>query len=304
MRKILVMGLPGAGKTTLANALAPLINAVVFNADAVRNNISRDLGFSHQDRIEHARRIGWMCDRVVEAGGTVIADFICPTEETRAAFGEAFTIWLDRISAGRFEDTNRMFVPPQRFDLRINAEGTPEYWAEQALLRLRPAFDPQKPTALFLGRYQPFHTGHQRLIEEGLRRVGQVCIAVRDTHRIDAKNPLPFFAVKQRIEAALSAYIGRFVVVPLPNITNVFYGRDVGYMVERIVLDETTEAISATHMRRLVQLAREARGSKGGTSLTSATAPLNPPGSKGQFLRRKVVKAMPDISNNSRDSHG
>ena len=74
---------------------------------------------------------------------------------------------------------------------------------------------------------------------------------MRDTHGIDAKNPLPFFAVKQRIEAALSAHAGRFVVVPLPNITNVFYGRDVGYTVERIVLDETTEAISATKMRAL-----------------------------------------------------
>jgi adenylylsulfate kinase len=144
-----------------------------------------------------------------------------------------------------------MFVPPSRFDVRVTAEGTPQYWAEQALSRLRPTFDPQKPTALFLGRYQPFHSGHQRLIEEGLLRVGQACIAVRDTHGIDEKNPLPFFSVKQRIEIALSAYIGRFVVVPLPNITNVFYGRDVGYTVERIVLDEATEAISATHMRRL-----------------------------------------------------
>ena len=250
MRKILIMGLPGAGNTTLAMTLAPLINAVVFNADAVRANLSRDLGFSHADRVEHARRMGWMCDRVVEAGGTVIADFICPTEETRAVFGDAFTIWLDRIPAGRFEDTNRMFVAPERVDLRVGADGTPQYWAEQALARLRPAFDPQKPTALFLGR-KPFHPGHQRLIEEGLRRVGQVCIAVRDTHGIDDKNPLPFFAVKQRIEAALSAHAGRFVVVPVPNITNVFYGRDVGYTVERIVLDETTEAISATQVRRL-----------------------------------------------------
>jgi cytidyltransferase-like protein len=251
-RKILIMGLPGAGKTTLANALAPLLNAVVFNADAVRANVSRDLGFSHQDRVEHARRMGWMCDRVVEAGGTAIADFICPTPDTRAAFGDAFTIWLDRIDAGRFEDTNRMFIDPDHFDLRISADGSPQYWAEQALERLRPAFDPQKPTALFVGRYQPFHAGHQRLIEEGLRRVGQVCIAVRDTHGIDAKNPLPFFAVKQRIEAALSAYAGLFVVVPLPNITNVFYGRDVGYTVdERIVLDEETEQISASKVRAL-----------------------------------------------------
>ncbi len=250
-RKILIMGLPGAGKTTLAKALAPLLNAVIFNADAVRTNLSRDLGFSLEDRIEHARRMGWMCDRVVEAGGTVIADFICPTEQTRAAFGEAFTIWLDRIAAGRFEDTNRMFVPPGRFDLRVGPQGTPQYWAEQALALLRPPFDPQKPTALFVGRYQPFHAGHQRLIEEGLRRIGQVCIAVRNTHGIDIKNPLPYFAVKQRIETALSAHAGRFVVVPLPNITNVFYGRDVGYKVERIELDEATEAISASKMRGL-----------------------------------------------------
>jgi cytidyltransferase-like protein len=250
-RKILIMGLPGAGKTTLANTLAPLLNAVVFNADAVRANLSRDLGFSREDRVEHARRMGWMCDRVVEAGGTVIADFICPTPETRAAFGDAFTVWVDRIDAGRFEDTNRMFVAPESFDLQVRAEGAPQYWAEQALALLRPPFDPQKPTALFIGRYQPFHGGHQRLIEEGLRRVGQVCVAVRDTHGVDAKNPLPFFAVKQRIETALSAYAGRFVVVPLPNITNVYYGRDVGYTVERILLDETTEAISATQLRAL-----------------------------------------------------
>jgi len=133
----------------------------------------------------------------------------------------------------------------------VRAEGAPQYWAEQALALLRPPFDPQKPRALFIGRYQPFHGGHQRLIEEGLRRVGQVYVAVRNTHGIDAKNPLPFFAVKQRIEIALSAYTGRFVVVPLPNITNVLYGRDAGYTVERIVLDEETEAISATQIRGL-----------------------------------------------------
>jgi cytidyltransferase-like protein len=250
-RKILIMGLPGAGKTSLATALAPLLNAVVFNADAVRANLSRDLGFSLEDRIEHARRMGWMCDRVVEAGGTVIADFICPTAETRAAFGDAFVIWVDRIESGRFEDTNRLFVAPDRYDLRVTENGAPEYWAEHALRMLRPSFDPQRPTALFVGRYQPFHPGHQRLIEEGLRRVGQVCIAVRDTHGIDERNPLPFFAVKQRIEAALSAHAGRFVVVAVPNITHVFYGRDVGYAVERIVLDEATEDISATKIRQL-----------------------------------------------------
>ena len=74
---------------------------------------------------------------------------------------------------------------------------------------------------------------------------------MRDTHGIGTNNPLPFFAVKQRIEAPVSAHAGRFVVMALPNISNVFYGRDVGYTVERIVLDEKTEAISATLVRQL-----------------------------------------------------
>jgi hypothetical protein len=74
-----------------------------------------------------------------------------------------------------------------------------------------------------------------------LRRVGQACVAVRETDGIDDKHPLPFFAVKRRIEAALSTYTGRFVVVAMPNITNIFHGADVGYGVERIVLDDATE---------------------------------------------------------------
>src|SRR3979411_256002 len=101
-RKILVMGLPGAGKTTLSKQLAPRLNAVHFNADDVRANVNKDLGFSEPDRIEHARRMGWLCDQMVKVGGFAIADFICPTLATRAAFmsgGEAFVIWVDRIKA-------------------------------------------------------------------------------------------------------------------------------------------------------------------------------------------------------------
>jgi cytidyltransferase-like protein len=250
MRKILIMGLPGAGKTTLARELAPRLNATHLNADEVRANVNRDLGFSVEDRVEHARRMGWICDRIVEGGGTVVADFVCPTLETRAAFGPAFTIWVDRIKQGRFEDTNKMFVPPEQFDVRVDAEGSAVYWAERIGLEVRPAFDPQRPTALFIGRYQPFHDGHRRLIEEGLRRVGQVCVAVRDTHGAGEKNPFSFHDVKQRIETALAAHTGRIMVVPLPNITNVFYGRDVGYTVERIELDQATEGISATKVRQ------------------------------------------------------
>ncbi len=134
--KILIMGLPGAGKTTLALTLAPMLKAVLFNPDSVRANINRGLGYSLEDRIEHARRMGWLCDRVVEAGHAAIADFVCPTPETRTAFGNTFVVFVDRIQKGRFEDTNRLFVPPIGFDLRIEPEGTPRYWAEVIFARL------------------------------------------------------------------------------------------------------------------------------------------------------------------------
>jgi adenylylsulfate kinase len=140
-RKILVMGLPGSGKTTVAAALVALLDAVRFNGDEVRANVNKDLGFSEPDRIEHASRMGWLCDQVVKSGGFAVADFICPTPETRAAFtagGPAFVVWTNRVQAGRFEDTNRMFVPPDHVDVEVLREGTPQYWAEQICRRVHP----------------------------------------------------------------------------------------------------------------------------------------------------------------------
>jgi adenylylsulfate kinase len=119
MKPILIMGLPGSGKTALAKELAEKINAVHWNADEVRMNLNKDLGFSVEHRIEQARRMGWLCRNVTEKGFASIADFVCPIPECREAFGDAFIVYVDRIESGRFADTNKMFVPPEKYDVRI-----------------------------------------------------------------------------------------------------------------------------------------------------------------------------------------
>ena len=103
---------------------------------------------------------------------------------------------------------------------------------------------------MFVGRYQPFHEGHKALVEEGLRRVGQVCIGIRDTSGTDNSNPYAYEYVRARIEDAMRMHQGRFIVLQIPNITAIYYGRDVGYVVERIDLDADLQNISATAIRQ------------------------------------------------------
>jgi len=110
-------------------------------------------------------------------------------------------------------------------------------------------WDNKKPTAQMLGRWQPWHGGHQKLFEETLKRAEQVLIMVRDVQGVD-DNPFDFETVKANIEKALVDYEGKYKVILVPNITNICYGRGVGYKIEEIVLDEETQKISATKIRQ------------------------------------------------------
>lgn len=116
--KILICGLPGSGKSTLAEPFAKLINGVWINADQVREQYN-DWDFSPEGRIRQAQRMRYISDGVVRAGGIAIADFVCPTDKAREEFDADYTVWMDTIEEGRFEDTNKMFQAPTKFDYHV-----------------------------------------------------------------------------------------------------------------------------------------------------------------------------------------
>lgn len=116
-------------------------------------------------------------------------------------------------------------------------------------------FDTKRSTGLMIGRFQPWHAGHRALFEKILEKSGQVCIAIRDTYGTSEKDPLQAEEVVRYInEDLLTEYAGRYTLVVLPNITGVYYGRDVGYAVEQIKLDDDIEAISATKVRAALNI--------------------------------------------------
>ena len=129
------MGLPGSGKTTLASELAILINAQRINADDVRKD-ANDWDFSEEGRKRQSKRMATLAKKKQQEGQHVIADFICPTPEARNLFPSDYIIWVDTIKKGRFDDTNEMFVKPEKFDCHVTTQNAKQ-WAKQIAEKIK-----------------------------------------------------------------------------------------------------------------------------------------------------------------------
>jgi hypothetical protein len=223
-----------------------------FNADDVRRKFN-DWDFSKEGRIRQSLR---MFEFAIKCTSDfVICDFVAPLPEMRNNFKADWTIWMDTIDAGRYEDTNKAFVPPDVYDFRINemnAEKWVEFVGEHILYsRRRPTFDWKKETVEMLGRWQPWHPGHRALFDRAIAKTGQVCIMIRDCQGWNGSNPFASNQVKELIKRDLDpVYQGQYEILLVPNITNITYGRDVGYKIEQEVFDDATHAISATNIRK------------------------------------------------------
>jgi phosphopantetheine adenylyltransferase len=280
MKRILIMGLPGSGKTYLAQALKRyfetngdlmkinpqrvmnyegipgpnFMNVGVdwFNADDIRKKYN-DWDFSKEGRIRQSLR---MFQFAIECTGEfVICDFVAPLVEMRNNFKADWTIWVDTIQEGRYADTNAMFIEPEVYDFRIteqNAEKWAEFIGEHILAnRRRPVFDWKKPTVQMLGRWQPWHSGHRALFERAIAKTSQVVIQICDCQSWNGTNPFTIDQVKNFIKRDLDMlYQGQYEIQVVPNITNITYGRDVGYTIEQETFDNSITDISATKIRK------------------------------------------------------
>ena len=136
MKKILIMGLPGAGKTTLASELVLLIKAKWINADKIRKK-ANDWDFSKKGIHRQAKRMSKLAEKIKKKSKFVVADFYCPTPTTRKLFNADFLIWVDTVKKGRFEDTNKLFVKPKKFDFRVTSKNSKKWSIKIAKIILR-----------------------------------------------------------------------------------------------------------------------------------------------------------------------
>ena len=135
MKIILIMGLPGAGKTTLANELDKLIESKRLNADEIRR-AANDWDFSEEGRKRQAKRMAEAALKIKSEGNNVIADFICPTSEARKLFPADYIVWVDTIKEGRFEDTNQMFAKPEKYNFHVTTQDA-KLWAPKIAEELK-----------------------------------------------------------------------------------------------------------------------------------------------------------------------
>ena len=259
MKKILIMGLPGSGKTTLANNIVEKLKSREvkcswYNADNIRSMFD-DWDFSPIGRERQAIRMGEFADKDSKNGIVAICDFVCPTSKTRELFGPAdLVVWMDTISTGRFEDTNKMFEAPAEYDLRIKSFN--DDWADIIAQHIVAGNKPKQwnnraPTVQMLGRWQPWHPGHQALFERLLEKTGQVCIQIRDCQGWNDSNPFNVVEVEKNIHKALEPkYYGKYTVMVVPNIVHIGWGRGVGYTSGEETFDESITSISATNIRK------------------------------------------------------
>jgi hypothetical protein len=227
-----------------------------FNADDVRKRFN-DWDFSREGRIRQSIR---MADFALSCTSDyVICDFVAPLVEMRNNFKADWTIWVDTIAAGRFEDTNRAFVEPEVYDFRVTEQDA-DKWAEfigQHILenRRRPVFDWKQETVQMMGRWQPFHAGHRALFERLIARTGQVVIQVRDVQGWQGSNPFAIDQVKHAIKRDLDpVYQGQYEIQIVPNIVHIGWGRGVGYTHAEETFDESITSISGTAIRKSMGL--------------------------------------------------
>jgi hypothetical protein len=260
--RILIMGLPGAGKTYLAQHIVDHLQAEKkrvgwLNADDVRKKYN-DWDFSEAGRIRQSLRMRELADAMTDVD-YVICDFVAPLVEMRNNFKADWTVWVDTIDKGRYEDTNKAFVPPEVYDFRIT-EQHGEKWGEFVAAhihdnRRRPVFDWQQETVQMLGRWQPWHAGHRALFERAVAKTGQVVIQIRDCQGWQGSNPFAIEQVKNYIRRDLDmVYQGQYEIQVVPNIVNITYGRDVGYKIEQEQFDKNITDISATNIRKSLGL--------------------------------------------------
>jgi len=257
-KRILIMGLPGAGKTTLAQWIVDYLQREGkrigwLNADDVRKKYD-DWDFSEAGRIRQSKRMRDLADSMTDMD-YVICDFVAPLAEMRHNFKADWTIWVDTIREGRYADTNAMFVEPDVYDFRIT-EQRAEWWGEFIAAHIydncrRPTFDWKKETVQMLGRWQPWHDGHRALFERLIKKTGQVIIQVRDVQGWQGSNPFAIEQVKSFIRRDLDPlYQGQYEIQIVPNIVHIGWGRGVGYTSGEETFDESITNISATKIRK------------------------------------------------------